>query len=163
MSRFLILAACLAVSACVSSGRYVTEEQLAQVESGKTTGADLVRIIGEPTSRTYEADGSQIMAWGYARIGMFFGIGTKVQSTALKLGPDGTVRGYTRAGSGPVKATPLKQAAPVQAPAPAAPIAPATAAPLSKQAYQEAQIEQLMQQNLPYDEYQKRYKAIMGQ
>lgn len=29
--------------------------------------------------------------------------------------------------------------------------------------YREVQLQNLMQQNLPYDEYQKRYRAIMGQ
>jgi len=55
-------------------------------------------------------------------------------------------------------AVPARQAtAPYQA-------APSTApAPLSSSEYRERQIDLLMKQNLPYDEYQKRYQAIMAQ
>jgi len=52
--------------------------------------------------------------------------------------------------------------APSQPPSSAKPQpAPPAAAP-SKAQYQQQQLDQLMQQNLPYEEYMKRYKAIMG-
>ena len=56
-------------------------------------------------------------------------------------------------------------ATPVRAPAPAyAPIAPTNAAPpMGKEEYQQRQLQKLMEENLPYEEYQKRYKAIIGQ
>jgi len=34
---------------------------------------------------------------------------------------------------------------------------------MSADQYKEAQIQSLMQQGLPYEEYSRRYKAIMGQ
>jgi len=57
---------------------------------------------------------------------------------------------------------------PVQVPARQAVASPqpaptATPAPLSSAEYKDRQIDLLMQQNLPYDEYQKRYQAIMAQ
>ena len=62
--------------------------------------------------------------------------------------------------------TQQRPAAPVAAPqvprgnVPASTSAPS---PLSEKDYRDVQIQQLMQQNLPYDEYQKRYRTIMGQ
>lgn len=47
-------------------------------------------------------------------------------------------------------------------PAPATAVANPPGMP-TEQAYKEQQLEQLKQQGLPYDEYQKRYRAIMGQ
>lgn len=35
--------------------------------------------------------------------------------------------------------------------------------PLSEQAYKQQQLDQLSQQNLPYAEYQKRYREIVGE
>jgi hypothetical protein len=68
--------------------------------------------------------------------------------------------------------SPLNYLGPTQAPVavPARPpIAPSHGAPasepvpLSSYEYRERQIDLLMQQNLPYEEYQKRYQAIMAQ
>ena len=162
MRLMSILALCLVFTGCVSSGRAVNERQLSQIVSGQTTAADLVRIIGEPTSRTYREDGSQIMAWGYARIGMFFGAGTKVQSVSMIIGPDGTVSGYSRAGSKAVVDAPLRKAEPSKPPAPAH-ASDTGDAPLSLKEYQDIQIQNLMQEKVSYEEYQRRYKAIMAQ
>jgi hypothetical protein len=35
--------------------------------------------------------------------------------------------------------------------------------PMGEQAYKQQQLDQLMQQNLPYEEYRKRYKQITGE
>lgn len=40
--------------------------------------------------------------------------------------------------------------------------APQAAAPLSRQAYQQQQLEQLMREGVSYEEYQRRYQAIMA-
>jgi len=54
--------------------------------------------------------------------------------------------------------TPVRQAITARQTAPNT-----VSAPLSSSEYRERQIDLLMQQNLPYDEYQKRYQAIMAQ
>ncbi|RJG10952.1 hypothetical protein D3879_14835 [Pseudomonas cavernicola] len=54
----------------------------------------------------------------------------------------------------------------IDAVAPARSFSPSAASvgqPLSEQAYKQQQVDQLMQQNLPYAEYQQRYQQIMGQ
>lgn len=48
------------------------------------------------------------------------------------------------------------------APMPAEPVAE-TGQPIPPAAYREQQLRDLSQQNLPYEEYQKRYKQIMGE
>lgn len=54
------------------------------------------------------------------------------------------------------------RAVPQQAQSRQAIAAPAvTAPPMDPQEYKEFQLQQLMQKNLPYDEYQKQYRAIM--
>lgn len=53
------------------------------------------------------------------------------------------------------------QPTPSQQPPPAPASAPSSMP--SEAQYREIQLQNLMQQNLPYDEYQKRYRAIMGQ
>lgn len=54
--------------------------------------------------------------------------------------------------------TPTQRSAPVG-------VVPATTTPppLTQQEYREAQIQLLMQQNISYEEYQKRYRAIVGE
>lgn len=59
---------------------------------------------------------------------------------------------------GSISEAPMSQ--PVATPLSAAPAAPGS---LSKGQYQQQQIDQLMQQNLPYEEYQKRHRQIMGE
>jgi hypothetical protein len=64
---------------------------------------------------------------------------------------------YLSPAQGPVTVPPQQTITPYQmVPSPAP-------APLSSSEYRERQINLLMQQNLPYDEYQKKYQAIMAQ
>lgn len=62
------------------------------------------------------------------------------------------------AGSGFGPPRPTKSVSPADLPAGTAPNQP-----LSRKEYQDTQIEKLMQENVSYEEYQRRYKAIMAQ
>ena len=128
------------------------------LRTGGSFGKQLIDLFGEPNTRVYNSDGSQILAWGYAYVG-FAGIGTEMQSVSMVIGPDGTVQGYSRSGTNP-SPTPATFSKPV-------PLAPASdpqrSAPLSREDYKQTQVQQLMQQNLPYEEYQRRYREIMAQ
>lgn len=42
------------------------------------------------------------------------------------------------------------------------PPAAAATAPMSKEAYRQAQLQRLLEEQLPYDEYQRRYRALMA-
>lgn len=156
MRAAAIVVIALALAGCATSGTKITQGQLNQVVSGQTTRSDLVRLFGPPTSEVYGSDGTQVMGWGYAHVG-FAGIGTEIQGVSMITGPDGTVSGYTRTGSAPD--TGLAMAIPTAAPAQQV----TAEQPLSEQAYRRQQLDLLMQQNLPYEEYQKRYRQIMGQ
>lgn len=90
----------LILGGCAASGQKVTQQQIDQVQAGRTTTAQLIDLFGEPNTRVYNSDGSQILAWGYAYVG-FAGIGTEVQSVSMIIGPDGTVQGYSRSGTNP--------------------------------------------------------------
>lgn len=100
--RKIITAGILAIllAGCATSGQRITQDKMDQVINGQTTRADLITLFGAPTSETYNSDGSQLLAWGYAHIG-FMGIGTEVQSLAVKVGPDGRVDGFSRTGATP--------------------------------------------------------------
>lgn len=157
MRAFIALALVVAISGCATSGKKISQSQLDQVVSGKTTRGELIALFGPPTSEIYSSDGTQVLGWGYAHVG-FAGIGTEVQGLSMVIGPDGKVKGYSRTGSAPIISTS----------SPASPAAAQTThggpgAPMTEQAYRELQLQQLMQQNLPYEEYQKRYRQITGE
>ncbi|MDD2663982.1 MAG: outer membrane protein assembly factor BamE [Dechloromonas sp.] len=48
--RILISASALLLSACVSHGVMVTEQQVSQIRRGETSEAEVVAILGQPTS-----------------------------------------------------------------------------------------------------------------
>jgi hypothetical protein len=158
MRTIIALAIILTMTACATSGRKITQDQLAQVVSGQTTRVDLIAMFGPPTSEVYSSDGTQILGWGYAHVG-FMGTNTEVQGVSMVIGADGIVTGYTRTGSAPLNQTATAQPVTQQAARPAS-VQPQ---PLGEQAYKQQQVDQLMQQNLPYEEYQKRYRQIMGE
>ena len=157
MRSLIALALCLALTSCASSGRQITQQQFDQVQAGKTTTADLVSLFGDPNSRVYNSDGTQTLIWTYVYVG-FAGVGTKVQSASINIGPDGTVQGYTRSGNTPIAAPASFAKAPV-----AASSSPASTQPLDKQAWQALQLKKLQDSNASYEEYQVRYKKIMGE
>lgn len=63
--------------------------------------------------------------------------------------------------SGLPSPAPARTQAPVTSPYIAAPAS--AVPPLDKQEYQQRQLQKLMEENLPYEEYQKRYRAIIAQ
>ena len=100
----------LAAAGCYtsSSGPKMAPEDLATIQKGKTTEADLVRMFGEPQSRFVDAQGIRHLSWGSVRatVPLFIGMGSAGQSTRVKtlavtLGPDGTVTDYTMGESSP--------------------------------------------------------------
>lgn len=156
MRAIIALAIILTITACATSGRKITQTQLEQVVSGQTTRSELVAMFGPPTSEVYSSDGTQILGWGYAHVG-FMGINTEVQGVSMVIGADGTVTGYTRTGSAPISQTAPAHSVAQPAPAPGQP------QPLGEQAYKQQQLDQLMKQNLPYEEYRERYRQITGE
>src|ERR1043165_703430 len=72
----LVLAACAALlPGCLissrtaehSSGTYVSENTMGQIEPGVTTKAWVIGAFGNPTSRTPLEDGGELWKWEYSR------------------------------------------------------------------------------------------------
>ncbi len=159
MRCITVLALCLALSGCASSGHKITQQQFDQVQAGKTTTADLIGLFGEPNSRVYNSNGTQTLIWSYVYVG-FAGIGTQVQTASMNIGSDGTVQGYTRSGNAPVPSSAGFAKSPT--PASAAPTqVPGVA--LDKKAWQDQQLKKLQDSDVSYEEYQVRYKKIIGE
>lgn len=66
MKKILAVAVVLMLSACVTTGRKVSQEQVAQFKEGRTTYQEVVEALGEPTSSTLNSDGSRTIIYSYA-------------------------------------------------------------------------------------------------
>lgn len=101
----------LSLSACAASGVRVKPEHLSGFETGKTTPTDVIAKLGQPTSRSLSADGSQMLIYNYTAyqarpesfiplIGPLVG-GADVETSMvwLQFGPDGKLAHYTANGS----------------------------------------------------------------
>ncbi|MCQ4245555.1 hypothetical protein CXK93_12355 [Stutzerimonas decontaminans] len=88
------------LAGCATGGKKVTEAQVASIEQGKTTQAELIASLGQPTHFTHRSDGTKVLGWAYAHVG-FAGIGNETQGLIVVIGADGIVKSYTRSGSKP--------------------------------------------------------------
>jgi len=148
---------CLALTGC--AGTNFDFDQARQVQVGMTA-AQVTKIMGSPYSVTTRA-GAEIWIWSRANgltgssRAVSFTLRNGVVETVPVI-PESFGGSDTQIANGVARAP--VPAPPVQASRPAAP-----AQLLSEQAYKDAQVQQLMQQNLSYEEYQARYKKIMGE
>jgi outer membrane protein assembly factor BamE (lipoprotein component of BamABCDE complex) len=69
MKKVLITVIALALAGCgASSGTKISDQQLAQLEVGKTTRAGALVILGKPNSETAISTGQRVMVWAYSEI-----------------------------------------------------------------------------------------------
>ncbi|MFT6906782.1 MAG: outer membrane protein assembly factor BamE (lipoprotein component of BamABCDE complex) [Oleiphilaceae bacterium] len=54
------------------NGVYISEEQLAKIKPGKTTEAEVIAVIGQPTNKTQLKD-KEVWSYPYSKIGTFSG------------------------------------------------------------------------------------------
>lgn len=67
-TQVLIAALALAVlSGCASVGTKLTEQQIAQLEIGKTTYDEALAILGEPTEVDLDSDGNRILVYEHLK------------------------------------------------------------------------------------------------
>ena len=90
---FTLVAVCL-LAACSTFGKPVTQAQLDQIQQGVTTKDDLLSSFGKPLSVTKNSDGTQIMSWGYAKVG-FAGSSYSNQALSVVLDSSGKVTSFT--------------------------------------------------------------------
>ena len=96
-----ILALTVLLTGCSNTiGTKMTQGQLDQVVSGKTTSADLVELFGQPTRVVQNSDGTHMLEWGYARAG-FAGMGNEIQGVSMDIDKDGTVKSFRHSGIAP--------------------------------------------------------------
>jgi hypothetical protein len=140
-SLFVLLAGC--------AGTNFSFDNAARVKPGMTE-AQVTQLMGRPYSVVSRGD-SQMWIWSHAN-----GFSGSSKTISFEMS-EGRVVSVPVIPSSFTPATTMQIATP--SPAPTAD----QGKPLSEQAYKQRQIDQLMQQNLPYEEYQKRYRQIMGE
>lgn len=107
----IVVALCVILSGCMSSGTQVTDQQAAQFQKGVTTESDVIARLGEPDSITKQMDGSAILVYMHVEarpnavdyvpiVGLFAG-GATSTTTAVSFTFDasGRLRGYTSTNS----------------------------------------------------------------
>ena len=90
---FTLVAVCL-LAACSTFGKPVTQAQLDQIQQGVTTKDDLLSSFGKPLTVKKNSDGTQIMSWGYAKVG-FAGSSYSNQALSVVLDSSGKVTSFT--------------------------------------------------------------------
>tara|TARA_R110000868_G_scaffold307724_1_gene569375 strand:+ start:3112 stop:3417 length:306 start_codon:yes stop_codon:yes gene_type:complete len=94
---FTIISACILIAACATSGRPISNDQLSSVQEGVTTRSEVVAMFGPPLATTRNSDGTEILSWGYSKVG-FAGSSVESQGLSVVIGPDGTVTTYSVTG-----------------------------------------------------------------
>ncbi|MFY0562540.1 hypothetical protein ACN28E_01750 [Archangium lansingense] len=67
MRNVLVAATALMLSACVSTGKKVNMEKVNQFKEGRTTYDEVLVELGEPTSSTFNSDGTRSISYSYAQ------------------------------------------------------------------------------------------------
>lgn len=147
-----VLAAGLAGCASTTIGKPFPANNVAQLQLGVSTTADARRLLGAPYQVVTNSSGEQLLIWQYIRSDATSGfasvdVQTNQQGAALVFSPDGRL---------------LRAEKLINAPAPTGrPVAAATATSTASPSVQE-QLDELNRQQVPYDEYQRRYNKIIG-
>lgn len=147
----------LALAGC--AGTNFSYEKASHVQVGMTEG-EVVKIMGRPYQVISMPD-SERWIWSHAN-----GLTGSAKAMSMEF-RDGRVSAVPKIPSSFVSGSAQNQqlAKPEWTNADSSAAKPQPAPPAaapSKAQYQQQQLDQLMQQNLPYEEYMKRYKAIMG-
>ena len=104
-AQVLIAALALVIlSGCAATGTKLTEQQIAQLEIGKTTYDQAIEILGEPTDVDLDSDGNRILVYEHTKakakgvnfipvVGLFAGgTNTERDITKLYFGKDGVLK-----------------------------------------------------------------------
>lgn len=120
----------LAVGGCMSTGVRVSEQEATSFTVGKSTYADVVAALGEPTTTTIDTSGVRVAVYAYSAmqqrpenfipyIGPFIaGVDTKSSQVTFVFDRDGILRStsssQSQAGAGAnlSAGTPIQQSAP---------------------------------------------------
>jgi outer membrane protein assembly factor BamE (lipoprotein component of BamABCDE complex) len=105
--RTFVVAATLALAGCATSGTQISDGQMATMEKGKTTYAEVIARLGAPMVATKIADGSQMAVYSFTKsqikgatlipvVGLFAG-GMKMDGNVVTFTFDqaGVLKDYT--------------------------------------------------------------------
>jgi hypothetical protein len=67
MKLVLIIASALTLSACVATGKKVTQERVAQFKIGQTTYQEVIAELGSPTDSMLHSDGRRSISYFYSQ------------------------------------------------------------------------------------------------
>ena len=105
--RTIVIAAMLGLMGCATSGTQISANQMATMEKGKTTYAEVVARLGKPLVSTVNGDGGRISMYSFSKsqikgatfipiVGLFAG-GMKVEGNVVTFTFDanGVLKDYT--------------------------------------------------------------------
>jgi len=95
--KLITAALIVLLSACSTYGTPITQDKLAGIKQGETTRSEAVAILGQPLATTSNSDGTQVLSWGYSRVG-FAGSSVKSQGLSVILDARGIVKSYSITG-----------------------------------------------------------------
>jgi hypothetical protein len=67
MKVVLVIATALTLTACVSTGKKVTQEKVAKFKIGQTTYQEVIAELGQPTDSTLHSDGRRSISYFYSQ------------------------------------------------------------------------------------------------
>jgi outer membrane protein assembly factor BamE (lipoprotein component of BamABCDE complex) len=68
-SLIAVVTAVVVLTGCgATSGTKVTDQQLAQMQVGKTSYGDAVSVLGQPNGETVLPGGKRILVWAYSEV-----------------------------------------------------------------------------------------------
>lgn len=67
MKMVLVVAMALALSACIATGRKVSQEKVSQFKVGQTTYQEVIAELGKPTDSTLHSDGRRTLSYFYSQ------------------------------------------------------------------------------------------------
>lgn len=67
VKKFFLLLFCVVLAGCVSSGTNYDPANVAKIVKGVSTEADCVALLGQPTTRVNQSDGTVLLMWMHVK------------------------------------------------------------------------------------------------
>ena len=103
----IVLVLSLFAAGCVAMGTQIQEKQLSKLEKGKTTMQEVVANLGQPSTNTYNSDGTRTIAYMYMEAqtrpetfipfigGLIGGADSRSNVVTLRFDKNGTLLDYS--------------------------------------------------------------------
>ncbi|WP_220814103.1 hypothetical protein [Pseudomonas paralcaligenes] len=160
MKRLLLVALVASLTACASSGRNFNSHNLVKLEPGRTSFDQARTLLGAPPVQTVLApSGNSVSYWRFIRANGFSG-NTSIREAGLVFTPDGTFLRILQLQNIDLSQADRHRLMVLPATNASTAVAPQTQSQPARS--QEQQLQELQSTpGLGYEEYMRRYKAIM--